>query len=91
MKMVAPTLSPDGCWLWSDFAITESGLSRLFARTVVGFLHGFFRLTSRLEAGKLVNPTTLFRETGFSALDEKLLRGGLLKSVLWRRSAGLGE
>ncbi len=82
---IAKKLSPDGHWLWSDFSIPELGFNRLFARTVVGFLHGFFRLTTGLEARKLADPAPLFRKAGFGPVDEKILRGGLLKSVLWRR------
>jgi SAM-dependent methyltransferase len=87
VEIISTKLANGGQWLWSDFAIPAAGFGRLPARIVVGGLYWFFRRTTQLEADSLIDPTPMFRLRGFESVDEASLRGGLLKSVLWRKAA----
>lgn len=80
-------LADNAYWIWSDFSIPESGFWKLPARVIVGVLYWFFRMTTRLEARHLVDPTPVFRKHGFIAIDERRFRGGLLKCGCWQKPA----
>jgi len=85
VEAVSKKLAISGYWLWSDFAIPESGFGRLPARCVIGLLYWFFRRTTKLEASELVDPGPVFLNHRFEVVGERRLRGDLLKSVLWRK------
>lgn len=87
IETVSKKLANDGCWLWSDFAIPESGVGRNAAKFMIGLLYCFFRRTTDLEAEQLVDPRNILEELEWNLEEEKSNCGGLLQSSLWRRQA----
>ncbi|MFZ1220130.1 MAG: class I SAM-dependent methyltransferase, partial [Chthoniobacterales bacterium] len=75
----------DAEWLLADFRIPAKGFARLRARVWLAVMYRFFRLTARIEANELVDPAPFLQAAGFVPMQERLFRGGILKSQLWRR------
>ena len=76
-------LSDAGRWLWSDFAIPAGGWVAMLAKGVVWGLYRFFRLTTRIEATRLVNVEMIFNESGMEMRSERSFINGLIHSELW--------
>ena len=77
--------SPKARWLLSDFRVPEEGFWRWRARIVLWLAYRFFRLSTRLPARSLVNPTPFLRNIGFELRHQKLSQRGLLHSDLWEK------
>lgn len=73
-------------WLSADFRMPVSGLARLQARGWLLAMYRFFRLTARIKARELVDPSPFLRRHGFVLERQYLFRNGMLKSELWRRA-----
>lgn len=78
---------PGAVWLLADFHISQGPLARAHAHVWVMAMYLFFRLTTRIKATRLVNPTAFLKRTGFSRLHRRHWWGGLIKSELWQRLA----
>lgn len=76
-------LSRGGKWLWSDFAIPESGPMKWWSTLVVGFLYGFFRFASGISARRLIDPRPRFAQAQLELKKRRVLNGGLLASALY--------
>ncbi len=79
--------TPDACWLLSDFRVPESGWRRLWARFCICAMYFFFGLVSGLGTQRLEDPTPGLLAAGFERVSQRLTRGGMIKSELWRRPA----
>lgn len=77
----------DACWLLSDFRVPESGWRRLWARVCIRAMYLFFGLVSGLGTQRLEDPSPGLRSVGFERVSQRLTRGGMIKSELWRRPA----
>lgn len=86
IKKLAFAAKPEGAWLLADFRLPAGGFARLRARTWLALMYRFFRLTTRIKANRLVDPTPFIQAGGFVLQRQHLLRGGILKSELWRRN-----
>jgi ubiquinone/menaquinone biosynthesis C-methylase UbiE len=86
---LARGVRPDGVWLFADFAIPDRGWRRLHARLVVGLLYAFFRWTTGIEARDLPPSEAALAARGFSPADVREYRGGLIRSVWFRRSISI--
>lgn len=75
-----------GRWLWSDFAIPESGFMKLWSRTVVALLYDFFRLATRISARRLIDPRPRFAQLKMTLVAQRILSKGLLASALYEVS-----
>ena len=75
----------DATWLLADFRLPERNFARLRARVWLAAMYRFFRYTAGIEARELVDPSPFLRAEGFALVTEHQLRGGMLKSQLWRR------
>jgi ubiquinone/menaquinone biosynthesis C-methylase UbiE len=78
---------PGATWLLADFSEPTAGWQRWHARLWIRAMYVFFRLTSGIEGGRLVDPSPLLRAAGFVRLGQRLSRFGMIKSELWRRPA----
>jgi len=73
-------------WLLADFRVPSDGkVARMNSRIWLAAMYQFFRLTAHIEANKLIDPTPFFERDGFSLVQRRLSRQGMLKSELWRR------
>lgn len=77
-------LASGGFWLWSDFAAPSNGWARLPSRMIVGLLYRFFRMTTSIEAKRLINIGEIFDQEGLELIDERGYLKGLLRSELRR-------
>jgi ubiquinone/menaquinone biosynthesis C-methylase UbiE len=87
IKKLARAATEDANWLLADFCVAPKGMARLRARAWLAAMYLFFRVTARIPACELVDPTSILRAEGFRLVRQHLLRKGMLKSEIWRRSA----
>ena len=84
---VAVALRPDGRWLLGDFRIPAGRLAEAASRVALTVMYGFFRLTTRLPASRLVDPRPLLLAHGLTPLQTEWRLGGFLTSELWSSPA----
>lgn len=73
-------------WLLADFRLPDRRFARLRARLWLAAMYPFFRLTARIQASELIDPTPLMQAEGFALSRQHLFRRGMLKSEVWRRN-----
>ena len=83
---LAGAATDDATWLLSDFRVPPDGIGRLRARSWLTAMYPFFRVTARIEANELIDPTPFMWHEGFVLERRKLSRKGMLKAELWRRT-----
>jgi ubiquinone/menaquinone biosynthesis C-methylase UbiE len=86
IKNLARSTKPGAVWLLADFRLPDRGFARLRARLWLAAMYQFFRLTARIQASELIDPTPLMKAEGFALSRQHLFRRGMLKSELWRRN-----
>jgi SAM-dependent methyltransferase len=84
---IAFGLAPGGRWLLGDFALPEGRGRRLAARAALAAMYSFFRLVTRIPAGRLADPAPFLRAQGLTPEREERRLGGFLVASLWRRPA----
>jgi len=84
IKRLARAAKPKAVWLLADFRIPARGSARLRARVWLAVMYRFFRLTARIPASQLIDPTPFLQAAGFTLARQRLFRRGMLKSELWR-------
>jgi SAM-dependent methyltransferase len=77
-------LRPGGLWLDCDFEIPSRGWARVPARVSIALLYAFFRWQTGLRARGLPPVTALLGEAGLQRIAVRELRGGLLRSSVFR-------
>ena len=85
MKKLAPAATKNATWLLADFCVPRNGMARLRARGWLTAMYLFFRITARIEASELVDPTPFMRGEGFALVRQHLFQRGMLKSEMWSR------
>jgi len=83
---LASAAKPDAAWLLADFRLPDRGFARLHAQAWLGAMYQFFRLTARIRATELIDPTPYLQAEGFALNRQHVFRAGMLKSELWRRN-----
>ena len=86
IKNLARSAKSDAVWLLADFCLPDRRLARLQARLWLAVMYLFFRITARIQARELIDPTPLMQSEGFAVARQHLFRGGMMKSELWRRN-----
>jgi len=86
IKRLASAATPEAVWLLADFRLPDRGFARLRARVWLTAMYQFFRLTARIPATELIDPTSFMQANGFALTRQHLSRNGMLKSELWRRN-----
>jgi SAM-dependent methyltransferase len=86
VRKLAQATTREAAWLLADFCIPERGFARFRARVWLAFMYRFFRLTTRIDAMKLMDPTALIRGEGFTLYRQRTFQQGMLMSALWRIS-----
>jgi ubiquinone/menaquinone biosynthesis C-methylase UbiE len=85
IQKLARAATGDAIWLLADFCVPGKGMSRLRARAWLATMYLFFRVTARIQARELIDPTPVLRAEGFWLARQHLFRRGMLKSETWRR------
>ena len=86
VRRLSQAATSDATWLLADFCVPKEGFNRLRARAWLGLMYRFFRYVAGIPARELVDPSPFLRSENFVLVQEHLLRHGILKSQLWRRS-----
>ena len=84
IKKLAGAATDDANWLLADFCVPPKGMARLRAKAWLAAMYLFFRITARIPANELIDPTPFLRAEGFALARQHLFRKGMLKSELWR-------
>lgn len=85
VRKLARAATDDARWLLADFCIPAYGIARLRARGWLAAMYCFFRITARIPARKLIDPTPFLQVEGFPLSRQHLFRAGMLKSEMWKR------
>lgn len=76
-------LSPNGRWLWADFAIPGTQPMKGIARSVTALLYRFFGLTTGLRTRRLADARPQLLRCGLARVEHRTFRGGLLEAALY--------
>lgn len=82
---VAEAAQPRARWVVSEFRQPARGWRAAWARSWLGLLYWFFRLTTGLETRRLVDYHPILKGHGFRLERQITSRFGLLTSELWQR------
>jgi ubiquinone/menaquinone biosynthesis C-methylase UbiE len=85
IRKLARAATDDANWLLADFCVPANGMAKLRARAWLAAMYLFFRVTARIPASELIDPTPTLRAEGFALVRQHLLRKGMLKSEIWRK------
>lgn len=85
----AEVCAPGGVWIDGDFRLPAKGWERFAARLALAGMYAFFRLTTRIPAGRLTDPAPLLTEHGFALEAEPAWLRGFLSARLWVKGAEL--
>ena len=85
IRTLVRVATDDANWLLADFCVPGKGIARLHARSWLTAMYVFFRITARIEASGLIDPTPLICAEGLALVRRHLFRKGMLKSEVWRR------
>ena len=85
IKMLARAATADANWLLADFCAPRNEWARLRARGWLALMYLFFRVTARIEARELVDPTPFMQGEEFALVRQHLFQKGMLKSEMWSR------
>jgi ubiquinone/menaquinone biosynthesis C-methylase UbiE len=90
VRLVHPALRSGASWLFADFSVPASGLSRWRARAWLALLYAFFRWQTQLTARSLPPSEELLRARGFRCAAERSFDHGLLRSAVYVASLSGG-
>jgi ubiquinone/menaquinone biosynthesis C-methylase UbiE len=85
IKTLARAATADANWLLADFCAPRNEWARLRARGWLALMYLFFRVTARIEARELVDPTPFMQGEEFALVRQHLFQKGMLKSEMWSR------
>jgi len=85
MATLGEALSPEGHWLFSDFALAAPNGRGVIRRSIIAMLYAFFRATSGIAASRLPNFDRAFGRIGFREVASAGLARGILRASLLRK------
>jgi SAM-dependent methyltransferase len=80
-------VSPGARWLISEFQVPDGGLRALHARIWLSVMYRFFAVTTGLRTTKLPAYRERLTCAGFSEIDYRERRLGLIRSQAWRKNS----
>ena len=87
MQMIVTKLAAaatnNAIWLLADFTVPQQLLARLHATAWIQVMYAFFRLTTRIGARTILDPTSLLNDNGFVRMKCSLSRSRMIKSELY--------
>lgn len=83
IKKLARAATDYANWLVADFYVPPGQVGRLRARAWLAAMYLFFRITARIQANELIDPTSLLRAEGFALKGQRFFRKEMLRSEMW--------
>lgn len=83
VSKLARAATQNANWLLADFCVPANGIAKLRARAWLAAMYLFFRVTARIPARELADPTPLLQSEGFALVRQRFFRNGMLKSEIW--------
>ncbi len=80
---LAEALEPGGRWVVGDFRLPDGGWPRFAGRVALAGMYAFFRVATRLPAGRLTDPDPLLRACGLVPEHIESRLRGFLSARLW--------
>jgi ubiquinone/menaquinone biosynthesis C-methylase UbiE len=84
---ISAALAPGACWLVSEFQQPAHGVRQLHARVWLRTMYTFFAAATALRTSKLPPYRDLLQRAGFTEIEYRERRLGLIRSQLWRAPA----
>jgi SAM-dependent methyltransferase len=84
VNRIQPRVTPNACWVVSEFARPRGKAGSIIGNLVVSALYFAFRLLTGLRVQSLPNHAAALARAGFVCREKREWRGGLLVSQLWR-------
>lgn len=75
--------APGALWVDGDFRLPPAGWPRAAAAVALAGMYAFFRLTTRIPAGRLADPAPALAAHGFRLCAETAWLRGFLSARLW--------
>lgn len=89
VSKAAAVLSPGGTWLLSEFQVPNRGFARrAHGRLWLQAMYGFFSMATGLQAARLPEYRKMLECAGLVETEHRERRWGLIRSQVWRKSAG---
>ena len=85
VRRASVACAPGAAWVDGDFREPPSGWERGAAKLLLAGMYGFFRIATRLPAGRLTDPAPLLAAEGFALAEEASRLRGFLSARLWIR------
>ncbi|VTU02466.1 Methyltransferase type 12 OS=Granulicella mallensis (strain ATCC BAA-1857 / DSM 23137 / MP5ACTX8) GN=AciX8_1681 PE=4 SV=1: Methyltransf_18 [Gemmataceae bacterium] len=83
-RLVA-ALAPGGRFVIGDFRVPSGRFAGPAAALALAAMYAAFRLTTRLSAGRLVDPSPMLAGAGLKFVEERTRLHGFLTAQLWRK------
>ena len=87
IKALANGATAHAEWLLADFQVPATGWRRVRARIIHQLMYAFFRVVTRLPAGRLACPDPFLLANGFVLRARRQSDWGLLHTDRWSRAA----
>lgn len=86
IRKLARAATDEANWLLADFCIPRFGIARLRAGVWLAAMYAFFRITARIQASWLIDPTLFLQTERFALTRQQSFQRGMLQSEMWRRN-----
>lgn len=86
INKISISLKPKGKLMYGDFNVPNSFFKKAITMPILGVMYLFFRITTGISTNKLIDPTLLLIENGFTLNYEKHQLGSFIKSQIWIKS-----
>lgn len=80
---ISLSLKIEGKLIYGDFNVPKSFFIKILTLPILGGMYLFFKFITGITANKLIDPSLLLIDNGFTLKNEKYQLGCFLKSQLW--------
>ena len=85
INKISISLKPKGKLMYGDFNVPNSFLKKAITLPILGIMYLFFRITTGISTNKLIDPTLLLIENGFTLLNNGcwIVKGHDPNNTIW--------
>jgi spermidine synthase len=85
MNTIYSLLKNEGWWMFTDFKISHNSLHRYWQIFLIRSMYAFFKITSRIEANKLLSFEQYFHLLNLKKTDTKSFYSKMIESVIYKK------